>query len=314
MNQVIGYDPGFGGTKVCVGGKVAWIQSAVSRPKGVGLAAIGMKTAGKTAKTVTFNGETLSVGTGSWNRGETLTSLDYNSLVSPGRLAMFYAALDAPHEQLETSTLVVGLPVSLLQDETQAKPVIDALKLMKREHFFTVDGRENLVTIDKIKVLAQPVGAYMDWLYTDEMTVNASGKSQVAVIDIGFNTLDVYAIENGQVLERHISGAEVGVYRLLERIAGDMDLAEADALLRSGALNPDGQLSAWLDDILSVLKRTMKNMKGFAAVIPAGGGAVLLGDQLKLALLAKGAKVCWPTDPVSANVKGFYKYGVKNNR
>ena len=314
MTQVIGYDPGFGNTKVCVDGVVASLQSAVARPKTVGLAAIGMKTAAKQAKTVTFDGDTFSVGTGSWNRGEALTSLDYNSLVSPGRLAMFYAALDATKVDLDVATLVIGLPVSLLQDESQAKPVISALKLLKREHSFVVGGREHLVTIDKIKVLAQPVGAYMDWLYTDEMKVNADGKNQVAVIDIGFNTLDIYAIANGQVLERHIGGAEVGVYRLLERLASDMDLAEADALLRSGALNPDGQLSDWLGDILSVLKRTMKNMKHFAAVIPTGGGAVLLGDQLKLALAAKGANVYWPTDPVTSNVKGFWKYGVKNSR
>ena len=43
---VVGYDPGFGNTKVYVAGKAAVLQTAVARPKEVGLAAIGLKTAG----------------------------------------------------------------------------------------------------------------------------------------------------------------------------------------------------------------------------------------------------------------------------
>jgi hypothetical protein len=28
-----------------------------------------------------------------------------------------------------------------------------------------------------------------------------------------------------------------------------------------------------------------------------------------LALIAKGAAVCWPEDPITANVKGLWKWG-----
>ena len=44
---VIGYDPGFGNTKVCIDGRVGMIQSAASRPKSVGLGTIGMRAASK---------------------------------------------------------------------------------------------------------------------------------------------------------------------------------------------------------------------------------------------------------------------------
>ena len=71
----------------------ALVQSAVARPRSTGLAMIGMKSAGKGSDQVHFDSETFAVGAGSWNRGEPLTSLDYNSLVSAGRMAMFYAAL-----------------------------------------------------------------------------------------------------------------------------------------------------------------------------------------------------------------------------
>ena len=90
---VIGYDPGFGNTKVCIDGRVGMIQSAVSRPKSVGLATIGMRAASQQVPIVEIGDTAFAVGPGSWNRGEPLTSLDYNSLVAPERLALFYAAL-----------------------------------------------------------------------------------------------------------------------------------------------------------------------------------------------------------------------------
>lgn len=40
-------DPGFGNTKVCVAGKTSVVQTAVSIPRSVGLAAIGMRSAGR---------------------------------------------------------------------------------------------------------------------------------------------------------------------------------------------------------------------------------------------------------------------------
>jgi hypothetical protein len=36
---------------------------------------------------------------------------------------------------------------------------------------------------------------------------------------------------------------------------------------------------------------------------------MVLGDLLNLALIAKGAAVSWPADPITANVKGLWKWG-----
>jgi hypothetical protein len=44
---VIGYDPGFGNTKVCIAGRAGMIQSAVSRPKSVGLTMLRLKPTSK---------------------------------------------------------------------------------------------------------------------------------------------------------------------------------------------------------------------------------------------------------------------------
>ena len=63
---VVGYDPGFGNTKVYVAGKAAVLQTAVARSKEVGLAAIGLKTAGRHVPIVEFGGQRFAVGPGAW--------------------------------------------------------------------------------------------------------------------------------------------------------------------------------------------------------------------------------------------------------
>lgn len=200
----IGYDPGFGNTSVCVNGRVQTLQTAAALPNAVGLAAIGMRSAGSQA--------------------------------------------------------------------------------------------------------------YVDWLYDAGMQLRPNGsKAEVAVMDIGMNTLDLYVVQGGQVLERHIGGAEVGVRRLLEILnANSRDLVEVDADLRNGRLRPAAsQLDAWLTEILAAAKRSWPSLKRFNAVIPTGGGAMVLGDRLHTALAAKGAAIHWPNDPLTANVRGFWKYGLK---
>jgi hypothetical protein len=313
---VIGYDPGFGNTKVCVAGRIGMLQSAVSRPKSVGLATIGMRAASHQVPLVEFADNVFAVGPGSWNRGEPLTSLDYNSLVAPERLALFYAALgSAGFSATVPAMLCVGLPVPLLQDKAQATIVLDSLKRFRGNHHFTIGHKAHDLEISRVKVLAQPVGAYVNWLYDDQLNARSNGnKAEIAILDIGFNTLDLYAIANGQVSERHIGGAEVGVHRLLDLLLNDgHDLAEIDLALREATIRPEGgQLDMWLGEILAAVKRTWSSLKRFTAVIPTGGGALILGDKLKVALAAKGAAVHWPDDPLTANVRGFWKYGVKN--
>lgn len=319
MPAVVGFDPGFGNTKVCLGGQTHIVQSAVSIPRAVGLAAIGMKSAGRKTTILSVRGHDYAVGMGAAARGALKTSMDYGSLASPERRALLYAAcaeaLNA-HKltMLTDALLVIGLPVPLLEDKEEAQAVMESLKQLKGAHEFSIGKTIYTVGVSKIKVLAQPAGAYIDYAYDAELrTRNGVSKSEVLVIDIGMNTLDVYVLKNGQVMESFIGGAEVGVRRLLELLATNgRDVMELDADLRSGALKFDaGQLDGYLGEVLAAVKRITPNLKRFDVVIPCGGGALVLGDKLKLALTSKGAAVQWPDDPIAANVRGFYKYGLK---
>ena len=321
---VVGYDPGFGNTKVCLGGKTTMIPSAVSIPRTVGMAAIGFQSAGRGVTIVDVHGHQYAVGAGAGTRGTLRTSMDYLSLTAPDRRALLYGAsaqamLGAGITELHGVNLVIGLPVPLLADAVQAQTVMDSLKQLKGVHEFAlINGRTGtqafVLDIERIKVLAQPAGAYLDYAYNADLKQRPGvGKAEVLVLDLGFNTLDLYVLKSGQVLDRFIGGAEVGVKRLLELLATNgRDLMELDADLRSGALVMTGaQLDSYLAEVLAAVKQVVPELRRFSVVIPCGGGSLVLGDRLQVALERKGATVVVPAEPVAANVMGFWKYGAR---
>jgi hypothetical protein len=93
--------------------------------------------------------------------GHCKSNLDYSSLTSPERQALFYAALAPLLSQAETSVdlLIVGLPVPLLQDEKQAGMVLTDLKRLKGRHAFLVEKEEYEIEVEKLKVFPAS-GAY----------------------------------------------------------------------------------------------------------------------------------------------------------
>jgi hypothetical protein len=311
--KIFAADPGFGDTKVNVDGKSASMASAIARVKQIGMAGIGMKTASQ-AMTIEMNWEKYAIGDGAWHWGNILTNRDYSALSSPERRALVFGALSLILEPgtHEFDTMVIGLPVPLLMDQIQGQAIIGGLKAYKGVHHFITDKGKYNLTINKLKALAQPVGAYADWLLDDEVHIRKNGRqAEVAVLDIGMNTLDMYVIQDANILPRFIGGDKVGVRRLLEILnTNGHEPEELDAQMRSGRLRPSkDQLESWLSEILASIERTWPNLRRFTTIIPAGGGSVVLGDMLRLALISKGAAVSWPEDPGLTNVRGLWKWG-----
>ncbi len=320
MISVVALDPGYGNTKICLsdpdgqGMKSVLLQSAVARGRSFGMAGIGMRLA-QQATPVQFDGYDLLVGPGAWNWNTPENNLDYTALTSPGRQGLFYAALAQalPPGAYQIGQLVVGLPVPLLQDEVQAGGVMNALKAYKGGHHFWVGEGEYCLEIERLKVLPQPVGAYADWLIDEELRFRIGNtKAEIGVLDLGQNTLDLYALQGGKVTPRFVGGGKLGVRRLLDLMDGSLagrDAVEIDAELRSGKRKPaQVHLQSWLGEVMGAIERVWPNLRRFTAIIPGGGGSLLLGDLLRGALALHGAAVYWPADPVMTNAIGLWKY------
>ncbi len=315
MTFVVALDPGYGNTKVKTSEGVNVLQSAIARPRPLGMAAQGVDVAQRPSTVILPNTEYV-VGPGAWSWGSPESSMDYTDLASQKRLALFLTSFSKIHGpgSYSVDLLVMGLPVPLLQDELQAGPLLDALKAYKKEHLFQVDGMTYKLAIDRVRVLPQPVGAYAGYvLDINGYLRRGISKEQVAIMDLGMNTLDLYVIQGFEVAPRYIGGDKIGVRRLLENMNGrNREIEELDADLRAGRLQPDeAELDNWLISILGSLERNWPSLSRFDAVIPTGGGASVLGMKLNHALAAKGAAVHWPRDPVTANVSGLYRWGVR---
>jgi len=321
MAFVVALDPGYGNTKVATPAGVTVMQSAIARPRNVGMAADGVKVAQRPKSVIMADGREYVAGPGAWVWGDPETSMDYSDLVSQRRIGLFYAAF-AEHNKpglYNVDLLVIGLPVPLMQNELQAKPFYESLKVYKGGHAFRVDGEAYEINIKRVKVLAQPVGAYAEWSLDDQgLLRRGASQAEVGVIDLGMNTLDLFVVKGWEISPRYLGGEKLGVRRLLEALNGhhDRDIEELDALLRSQSLTAnDSNLDDWLSSILGSLERNgWGSLRRFDAIIPTGGGVSVLGGKLHNALTSKGAVVYWPkkpVTPVAANVAGLYKWGLR---
>lgn len=309
---IITLDPGFGNTKVCIDGYTSISQSAVVHPHNIGMAGIGMKSISK-AEIVQVDGQQFAIGEGAWNHGHSANGMDYIGLASPARKALFFSNLI---NYIEPGThdfdmLVIGLPVPLLMDKNQTESLFNRLKALKTISCFSCKKGEYVFSFRQIKILAQPVGAYANWLLNENLQPRFQIRNtEAAILDIGMNTLDLYAFQGGKVTPRFVGGGKVGVRRLLEMLdRSNRDVQELDNQLRNRHLRPrKDQMEQWLDEIFHEMERFWPNLGRFTSVIPVGGGAALLGEQLRVELINKGAIVDWPEDPLLANVVGLWKW------
>jgi hypothetical protein len=323
--MIVAFDPGFGNTKVSIGTTCVAMQTAISRPKDIGKADIGLRPQASEAVLVDIHAteNKYLVGPGAWSYGSPLSTLDYMSLTSEPRMAIFYAAFtkclpqEAANLEIEIEKLVIGLPVPLLENDAEATSTIDKLKQLKRKHEFSVSANRNgagaveyLLIISGITILAQPVGAYADFIVSDDLRVLAEArKKEIAVIDLGMNTLDLYVIQDGKVSPRFIGGDKVGVRRLIDLLGSKMDAEEVDAAIRENRISiPDEAYESWLLSVMAIIENTWPNINRFDQVILSGGGCALLGSRLALALSRRGAAIHLPENPITTNVQGLYKW------
>ena len=221
--------------------------------------------------------------------------------------ALTYAALGlalGPGEH-PAAKIVVGFPVEVMRDVAKAKDVLKALmSWMIRTHRFQINNKDYGVTIDKVIVIAQPLGGFYSWAISKEgkfRVPQTEAQGRILVVDIGFNTLDLYALKNMELEPKYTTGDTAGVRRaaelLMQHIQREFDVrvsrTEANALLladkpifeTSGSsidLTPvvNQVLDASATQITDICETTVGNGKQFSRVLFTGGGSELLRKQM----------------------------------
>ena len=346
----IGLDPGFGGVKAAYigreGAQVATVPSVV----GVGSIDLGLLSVGNLGRRrrsrqpdqVTFDNITYLVGENVARYARPVERMDFLRLSGgPELRALFYDVVfrllgESEHEVNGSAPLtinvMVGLPVEVMADREQARATLRTLRgWMATRHKYAVNGREVTLDVENVKVMAQPAGTFFAW------GLNSQGKwgrdrsalrVPVAICDIGFHTLDLFAVEGGEVVARFTGGDTVGMRRAAELIinaaqAGsgvNLSLHEADALARQrrprlhtagGEVELRAQVDQALDTtaaaVVTFVERQWGNGHQFAHLLFTGGGA----EALKATLLRQYPHGVVLPNAVTANALGLARYAAR---
>ncbi len=315
--KTIGLDMGMGATKLWsdAGGKIVLSQVSMPTREDIDLKALGMS-AKRKPLTILNGAGRLLVGEGAHDAGTPVERLDYDKLAgSPEMKALVYAALTSQNtSEDDPLALMVGLPLGLATGDDSKKRV-DAVKLwLAGAHVWRADKVEHVAVVSRVGCVSQAHAAYLDWL----LDINGrpvgrqiKGK-EVAVISIGFNTIELLVLKDNQAVAKFTVGEKLGVRRYLELVnekrRGLFSLGELDIKLRAGALDEPAALLKWGSQVRGHIERQWGDAaQRFDAVIAVGGGALLLHSEL---VDLFGDRLIDSDEPVLSVARGLYKFGL----
>lgn len=343
----IGYDPGFGRSKAAAILDGDLHMAVIPSVVGVGDTETGLlgrmgfrRRRMEKPFTVEIEGLTYVVGpnVGAFSR-QSAQRLDFHRLSNgPELRALFYATIySLLGAGQHTANLMVGLPVEVMADRTVALRTLRELRRwIAAQHTFVVDGDEVTLTIEKVAAAEQPAGAWASW------GMDNAGKwarspsdltAAVAIADPGFNTLDLWVVQNGQVLKSATGGDTIGMRRAAETMADsikaaydvELSLHEADALVTSprpilsiadGDIPVSSLAGQALDaaaaNIVSFVESLWGNARQFRYVIFAGGGMEVA--HIREAITRQMPHAIILPRPVMANAIGLARFALRRFR
>ena len=339
---VIGLDPGFGGIKVAAIEDGALRIAHVPAVVGVGNTDLGLLSLGTVARrrreekpyTVTFDDVSYLVGHNVHRYARPGERMDFQRLTEgPEIRAAIYAALAQflSHGQ-DPVPILLGLPVEVMEDRETAQRVLrDIRTWLVGNHAFTVDDVAYILHVREVRAMPQPAGTFFSWGLDEAgrwVRPREDLHVPVGIVDIGFNTLDLFAVENGQVVGQYTGGDTAGIRRATELLSNQvreryevrLSRYEADGYLRqkrpvlhcaAGAVDLRPLVQQALEvtamAILDFIETRWGNAAQFRHVLFTGGGSALLRPWLERQY---PHGVVLP-DPVTANAVGFARYGMR---
>ena len=199
----------------------------------------------------------------------------------------------------------------------------DLAALIRGEHNFTVfhggKPEETSFHVKEVEVVPQPLGTYWSQVLDVDGEVNSSLEGRVGIVDIGFLTTDLAAIEDGEFIPEKSRTVPVGVssaYRDIEnRLVAEYGVERESYSLDEAVIRKQINVAGRAIDISKLMDEPFEQLAAkivveivsswsvpeFDTVLLGGGGSGALGRYL-LAQIPQGKPVI---DPVTANSRGF---------
>jgi len=249
-------------------------------------------------------------------------SLHGNYTETPTYRALFYSALMRSGEK-KVDRLVTGLPVRQWMDVK----IRENLKVLLSGSHQILQGKK--VSVGKVDVIPQPLGAYLDMYWTAGEEISVLSEGRVLVIDPGFYSVD-WVIIDGGALRHSGSGSSLDAMSILlqetatliaETHEGNVNIDRLEDALRSGRnrvflFGHEVELRPFLDQAANVVTRqaleaiqqSIRREAGSVDIVILAGGGAPLYRQGVLNEFGK-SKVFMNPEPELANARGFYFYG-----
>jgi hypothetical protein len=243
--------------------------------------------------------------------------------------ALLCAALGKIYSSSMRLEVCTGLPV-----EGYARLADSAGPAIKGAHEFSIGpGRRQTIEVERVFCFLQPMGALAEVALRSDGTVKNSAVEEgvVGVVDIGAETMNLFATMNMREVGRWTKGTSLGLMDALSNIASEVSRDNAgihpkpkeialgldSGHIRGIPLEPYAR--RWLDPLAETAAENImsvwKEPKRFDLVVFAGGGGApeLLGLRLESLIGAHYSPIMmFPTVEASSMsiVRGMLKLGI----
>jgi plasmid segregation protein ParM len=253
-----------------------------------------------------------------------------NYMETPAYAGLYYAALSLLAESsgdghVRIGEVVTGLPV----DQASSPSLCNALtRRLSGVHRVT---RSLKIEVDKVRVVAQPIGGFADACYQlpGRHQQRAIREGRVLVLDPGYYSLDMALFDRGYFNRSASASNNLAMHMLLSRIQSyfrdayneQVKLATIDRAIRQGSYSvlmgrDDVDLRPLIrrasDSIANDVATEIQNANQFDRekidmVVLVGGGAETYAPIAKRAF--PNSMVEMTPYPVAANVRGYWYSG-----
>lgn len=245
-------------------------------------------------------------------------------------VSVLIAIVHAPGVNRETIELVMGLPCGHSRDEKLKQSLTEKLK---GSHEVTKDEKKYTFNISKVRLIAQPLGTLTTILFKDDGEVrdNNSLNSKQLIIDIGWGTTDVVETKGTKITNS--LGTDIGIVTAIQKIKNQLSASSTgrgitsllylDSNIRKSDLidAPKGTINVFLlkkhsfqflaDEVVNFIMSSGLKLEEYHRIIFTGGGSLALRPYLKKHnILFNDPRVTFLNNAQTANVRGFYMYGV----
>jgi plasmid segregation protein ParM len=228
--------------------------------------------------------------------------------------------------------VVTGVPTEDYENDDTIKQITSALKGV---HSASIDGVSHVVRVHDVYVLMQPVGTAIDVMVDAQGGIieeNDVEDGFVGIVDVGGGTVLVDAFDRMNLDAKNRTQLEEGAYSLYTAIKNrvtthNITEHEVERMVKDGndreiyMWSPNGRETIDLTNIVmterkrytrkiaSAVKTTYKSIARMKKVYVTGGTANLLirAEFERVVPIAE-----FVADSETANVRGFYKYGIIN--